>query len=143
MPIKLDQRFESLVFKRGRRQEAISRGLTRLGKRFKGFAKSRQTDNEPSGRFYPSHRGGGFTTMHRASAWGEPPAPDTMNLVNAIEDRKVSKTVHEVYVDEGKAPYAGPLQEGLNRPIINEEVMDEFKPQAKEEFERVWRELSK
>ena len=81
--------------------------------------------------------------MHRASSWGEPPAPDTMNLVNALDDRKVSKQVHEVYVDEGKAPYAVPLQEGLNRPIINEEVIDEFEPQFEEELNRVWKELAK
>lgn len=143
MSIKWTHKFDSLMFKPGRRQEVLSRGLTRLGKRFKGFAKNRQTQNEPSGRFYPSSRGGGFTAAHRASAWGEPPAPDTMNLVNALEDRKVSKMVHEVYVDGVKAPYAVPLQESLNRPIITEEVMDEFEPQAQQEFDRVYRELAK
>lgn len=81
--------------------------------------------------------------MHRASAWGEPPAPDTFNLVNAVEDRQISKTLHEVYVDESKAPYGVPLQDGLNRPIITQELMDDFEPEVKQEEERIWRELTR
>lgn len=54
-----------------------------------------------SGRWYRSGRG---NSMHRASAPGEPPAPDTNTYRNSWEMEKITEHVYHVFTPDKRGP---------------------------------------
>lgn len=138
---------ESPIFNETKAREIISSALTRVAKRFKQVTKDNQTLGPHTGKLYQSRnkgQGSGFRRYHRASSRGQRPSPDTMNLLNATDDRKDSWDSHTVYVDDAKAPYGKYLQEGLDRPIMSPEDAAEFEGTVvKEEMERLGQELTR
>ena len=113
---------DSPIWNQSEVEQIVSNGLTRLAKRFKQKTVDNMIMSTPSGVLYApgfSGQGAGFRRYHQASARGERPAPDTMNLVLSVSDEKVSSFEHDVFVDDNRAPYGRWLQNpaGLNRPI--------------------------
>lgn len=130
MPIvKTVVRFESDIFDPDRRVQILRNGNIRLAKRFKDVTRQAMIDETHTGILYQPRnpgQGAGFTRSHRASARGERPAPDTMNLVNSLGDESISDTEHKVFVDDSQAPYAKWLQENMDRPIMTQGDTDTF-----------------
>jgi hypothetical protein len=121
--------FKSKIFKPGEREQIISNANTRIAKKFKDRQKRKQTDTQKTGLFYPKYRGGigGYRRFHRASSQGEYPAPDTMNLVNSMEDQKMSYDKHAVFVNDSKAPYGKYLvRPRLKRKILPRDDVKQF-----------------
>lgn len=140
----------SAVWEKTTREETVSRGFTRLAKRFKQQTVRNQIEQQPAGRVYatgiPGH-GAGFRRFHKASARGQRPQPDTMNLVNSVRDEKTATLRHDVFVDDTRAPYGKYLQDPavLDRPIATQEDAEQFmqSADAKYELERIKTELTK
>lgn len=148
MPLRIvSLNFVDPIFDKAKRDGVISRGLTRIGKRFKTLVVNTMIQTQAKGRLYePRFKGNaaGFTRSHRASIKGDPPAPDTMNLTRSVKDRKMSPTAHEVYVDDGQAPYGKFLERPrLNRPIMKDGVLNKFiTTDLQEENARMAKELT-
>lgn len=116
------------IFDKASRSQGFTSLISREAKEFKVDTKERMIEGPASGRVYEKHPGGrGFTRSHRASRRGQRPAPDTLTLVNAISDRRLSDYSAEVYVAERINPengeiasdYAERLQTQLDRPIMS------------------------
>ncbi len=136
----------SAVFNKPRSKAIVSRGLTRIAKRFKKITVDNMTQSNAAGRTYKRGAGPGFSRFHQASARGQRPEPDTFNLVNSVRDSKKTELKHDVFVDDGKAPYGKYLQNpsGLNRPIATKEDADRYAAdEMQEEVQRIRRELVK
>lgn len=133
----------STVFRKNTRGRVVANGLSRKAKKFKREVQQQQIDGPHTGVVYPQDSGDRFSRGHRASAWGEHPAPNTFNLVNSHYDKALSPTEHEVGVDDARANYAGPLQDRLNRPIITVAHADHFdrRGEGARENERIIRNL--
>lgn len=97
--------YNSPVWDDAKRVDIASRCLTRLAKKFKVESVNAQIAGPHTGRIYNNGSGVGFRRYHQASARGEFAAPDTTNLINSMEDEKLSPLQHQVFVDDGKAPY--------------------------------------
>ncbi len=118
----------SNVFKSNVRRTMFSNFVYRQAKDFKVSTKEKMIEGPHSGRLYEKKSGRGFTRHHRASAPGERPSPDTMTLVNAIEDKRTSEISATVYVEDRVNPengalasnYAERLQFQMERPIMDE-----------------------
>lgn len=98
-----------------------------------------------TGRIYRLNAGPGFTRFHQASARGERPAQNTGALINAIDDRKVSINVHEVFIDDDRAPHGKWLQNpaGLDRPTFKQGDTSEFMDsEGKQEITRTLAQLT-
>lgn len=136
-------KFTSPIFKGPKRTAIVSNTLTRIAKRFKKLTVDTMVFSQPQGRDYAKGRGQGFRRVHRASRRGQPPAPDTMNLVRSVEDNKVNPSTHEVYVDGNQAPYGEYLERPrLMRPIMGRALVKGFEDsQMQEEVRRMEREL--
>lgn len=115
MPVE----FTSPVWNDLQRKDVVTRCLTRIAKRFKSERVAAMVAGPHTGIIYTRGAGDGFRRFHKASARGERPSPDTTNLINSLEDQKLSATEHAVYVDDAKAPYGKWLQDPqvLDRPI--------------------------
>jgi hypothetical protein len=118
----------SPIFFPALRRQIFSNYASKQAKDFKQLTKERMIAGPHTGRIYEKKRGVGFTRSHRASAKGERPSPDTMTLVNAIEDKRTSDFSAVVYVAEISNPengevasvYAERLQVMMQRPIMSE-----------------------
>lgn len=82
-------------------------------------------------------RGRGFRRGHKVSQRGNPPSPDTLSLLNAIDDRETAILTGEVFIREATSPGGGnPAEYGaildnpakLNRPFF-ESTAEEFRPE--------------
>lgn len=124
MPVRLDDK----IFDKVERRSAISSLITRSAKEFKQLTKDKMIYGRATGRVYDKGRGVGFTRSHRASAAGQRPAPDTLTLVNAIDDRRLSDYSSEVYIADKintsngtvASDYGSILQNKLDRPIMSD-----------------------
>lgn len=106
---------ESAIFNEQKLLEVVSNFNTRCAKLLKEKARTKQIYTPKTGRLYRK----GPNRFHRASARGEYPAPDTMNLVNSLKDEKQSQTQHTVYQDDSQADYGKYLVgDRLGRQII-------------------------
>jgi hypothetical protein len=118
MPLYLD----SVIFHKPEAEQAISNMLTRVAKKYKVVVVERMIEGPQTGRIYSKGNGPGFRLYHQASARYQRPAVDTGNLINSVEDEKIGPYEHQVYVDDGLAPYGKYLQSPrLERPIMTEE----------------------
>ena len=149
MPLRIvSVNFIDPIFDKAKREGIVSRGLTRIGKRFKILVVDTMIKTPARGALYAarfgSSQGTGFTRAHRASIKGDPPSPDTMNLVRSVKDQKKSPTAHEVYVDDSQAPYGKFLERPrLDRLIMKDNLLNKFiATDLKEENERMARELA-
>lgn len=137
MPVDLN----SPVWDDLKQSDIVSRCLTKLAKRFKSERVDAMVAGPHTGILYRRPGPTGAQRFHRASARGERPAPDTTNLINSVEDQKLSPTQHTVYVDDAKAPYGKWLQDegNLDRPIANLQDGEDFMqtPYAKATLEKV------
>jgi len=147
MPLRIvSLNFVDPIFDKAKRDGVISRGLTRIGKRFKTLVVNTMVQTQAKGRLYePRFKGNaaGFTRAHRASIKGDPPSPDTMNLVRSTQDEKMSPTKHAVFVNDDKAPYGKYLvAPRLDRPIMSLNLVEKFEnTDLVEENNRMAREL--
>lgn len=142
MPVKLDIKFGSKVFKARERTRIITKGLGRKAKLFKRFTVQAMEDGPQTGRLYRRRSGPGFTRMHRASKRHQHPAVDTGNLIRNVDDKRISSTAWRVFIDDSKVPYASPLQDGMAREIITGKSMDRFqRTDGKDEDKRIMEEL--
>lgn len=125
------------------RDRIVSNGLTRIGKRFKKrTVDAMALGAARTGRLYRRKGITGATRSHRASARYEKPAVDTGNLIRSVEDVKISATSHEVFVDDGKAPYGKWLEDPLERPIMSDQDIAQFEAtEMAEEIDRMQKEL--
>lgn len=118
----------SPVWDDSRRQQIVSNCLTRIAKRFAQKEVTLMEQEQHTGRIYKLRAGPGFMRFHQASARGERPARQTGALINAIDDRKVSPSIHDVFIDGQRANYGSILQNsaGLDRPTFKQGDLDEF-----------------
>lgn len=82
-------------------------------------------------------RGLGFTHGHKVSIRGNPPSPDTLTLLNAVDDQATGTLQREVYVKPNQNPRGGVADEygaildnpnKLNRPWF-ETTVEEYRPE--------------
>lgn len=111
-------KLKSAIFDKSKLEQACSNHLTRVAKKFKERQRRKQIETPKTGRLYPRKKAQGFRRFHKASAVGEYPAPDTMNLVNSLEDQKLSPTKHAVYQDDSQAEYGKWLVNNMERRIL-------------------------
>lgn len=115
------------IFNGTNRTQLVSNALTRMAKRFKRKTVEDMVKTPKTGRLYQQKSGLGFTRSHVASSRGNPPAVQTGNLIRNVEDKKVSKVTHEVFVDDNQAPYGQILERPrLNRTIMSPGQVAEF-----------------
>lgn len=124
--VKLD----SKIFDKTQRRAAIASAVSKTAKSFKDSTKRKMVEQRASGKTYDKKvRGRSFVRRHRASARGQRPQPDTLNLVNAVTDKRSSEFTSEVFIDHRINPengadaqeYAERLQNSMNRPIMSEQ----------------------
>lgn len=104
---------------RSEREQALSNFLTRVAKLYVRQTVSDMVQGPHTGVLYRRARGPNFRRSHQASAKDEHPAPDTLNLINSVKDRKLSPSSHEAYVDDEQAPYG----KYLERPRLSRRIM--------------------
>lgn len=141
MTVNLD----SPIWDEAAREQIVSRGLTRIAKKFKQKTVTAMIEGVHTGAYYRPRLGGpglGFTRLHHASARSERPSPDTLNLVNSVEDEKIAPLQHAVFVNDAQAPYGKYLQFGMDRPIMTGADVVEFEAtDGAYERDRIKREL--
>lgn len=149
MPIKVD--LNSMVFKYAQRRQAKSAFIGRQAKDFKNLTQRRMIAGPQTGRRYTRRRGAGFVREHVASTVGQRPAPDTMTLVNAVNDKRLTETSAEVFIGPKINPtngtvadvYADILQNKLNRPIMTASDAEEAQQKMVREGEQLAERFSK
>lgn len=110
MPVSSKFSPTSGIFDKSTRAQKFSNFISRKAKDFKQTTKNRMIQGSHTGVDYEKRpRGANFKRAHRASAPGERPSPDTVTLVNAISDRKLSDTVAEVFIAPKMNPENGAL----------------------------------
>lgn len=131
-------KLQSPIFDKAARSQVISKVVRDAAKRFKVSTKEKMTSGTRSGRVYARKRGASFRRAHRASARGERPAPDTLKLLNSIQDKSIGAFKSQVSTN---VPYASILQEELDRPIMSErdaeDAQNEMLKNAEEAIKRL------
>jgi hypothetical protein len=145
LPLKNTQvQLDAPIFDPARRSQAISNALTRVAKKYVKSQKDKHAAGPHTGTQYKRPGVTGASRFHQASRRGERPAPDTLRLMNAMTDQKVSATEHEAFVDDAKAKHG----DYLTRPRLARLIMtDQDAAEAeqgimREEMERVQAELN-
>lgn len=89
--------------------------------------KHREGGSKASGAIVSNGSGDGFRRRHRRSSRGNPPAPETLTLLNAVDDRELGPLEGEVFIKPNKNPRGGVADEygavldnpaQLNRPFF-------------------------
>lgn len=97
--------------------------------------KHREGGDLPAASIVSRRSGAGFRRGHKVSRPGSPPSPDTLTLMNAIDDREVGPLEAEVYIKPDINPHGGMADRygeildnpsKLNRPFF-ESTAAEFK----------------
>lgn len=100
-------------------EQQLSGAITRARKELKETIreKHREGGSKANGQVSARRRGRGFLRGHRASSRGNAPAPDTLTLLNSIDDRRTGVLSGEVFVKDGRSP------DGAN-PAVYAEILD-------------------
>ena len=131
------------IFNKNLAEQDISNSLTTITKLFRRKTVNNMVYSTPSGVLYTKRSGAGFRRRHRASAYGERPAVDTGNLIRAVKDQKISKTQHDVFIDDNDAAYGRYLESiRLGRRIMTKDDGENFQQnEMKPEIDKLTKKL--
>ncbi len=118
------------VHDRQERARVLGRVPGLAAKRHKQRTREMMIAGPHTGKLYrPGFKGNStsFRRLHRASARGQRPSPDTMTLVNAVTDERTGEMAAKVFIAERINPanganasdYAEILQNHMERPIMS------------------------
>lgn len=110
-------------------EQRLNSGLFKSRKELKELIREehRRGGDLPASYLVTNSKGVGFSAKHKVSRRGNPPSPDTLSLLNSIDDRSLGNLAGEVFVKDGVTPSGsnpavyGPILDDpakLNRPFF-------------------------